>query len=80
MEFKIKFRKSGKLFWRTEKVEAYRLNNGRLSLYFKDGSIEEIANWSEYDCRLGTDWIAATKNAMEQEAAQPMSLANNKGN
>lgn len=36
-------------------------------LYFEDGSIERICEWSKYNFKLGLDWKLALKNKMEQE-------------
>lgn len=43
-------------------------------LYYENGSIERIANWNEYDLKLNTDWVLATKKQMENEISQDVKV------
>ena len=36
-------------------------------LYFEDGGIERIPEWSNYFLKLGSDWKLALKNRLEEE-------------
>lgn len=75
-KFKFKFKKSGALFWKTRIVTGSRMEKeiDRMVLFFEDGGIEEITNWSKYDARLGVDWVLAIKDQMEKEAGQAIKL------
>lgn len=72
MNFEIKYKKSNSWFWKKKKVIG--LNSikdlDRMVLFFPDGSIEEIAEWSKHDCRLGLDWVNFQKKQMEKESGQ----------
>ena len=76
MEFIFKWKKPGQWFWRKTKVIGYRLSSddGRMNLFFKDGGILEIPDWNIYMCRLGMDWVLATKRQMEKEAGRDIKL------
>lgn len=37
-------------------------------LYFEDGGIERIPEWSNYFLKLGSDWKLALKNRLEEES------------
>lgn len=43
-------------------------------LYFQDGSIERICEWSKYDFKLGVDWKLALKQQMEKEINQEVKV------
>ena len=43
-------------------------------IYFEDGGIEKIPEWSSYQLKLGTDWKLFIKNKMEQESGQQIQL------
>lgn len=60
-EFKFKWKKGW--FWNTRTVIGFGhdVATDKLTLYFKDGSIHEIAKWAEYDCFLGKDYHAFTQ-------------------
>lgn len=66
--FKMKIRKS--LFWKTYKVNGFHRDGDRMVLSFLDGSILEIAEWSKYDCKLGTDYFDVVKKEMEKKSGQ----------
>lgn len=55
---------------------AYKLRKplDAMLLYFEDGSVERIAQWSSYNMKLGTDWKIALKEKMEQETNQNVKL------
>lgn len=43
-------------------------------LYFEDGGIERIPEWSNYFLKLGVDWKLAIKSKMEQESGVEVKL------
>lgn len=43
-------------------------------LYFEDGSIERIPEWSNYYMKLGSDWALVIKNKMEKESGVNIKL------
>ena len=43
-------------------------------IYFEDGGIEKIPEWSKYNLRLGVDWKLFVKSKMEQESGQEIKL------
>lgn len=43
-------------------------------LYYEDGSLERIADWDNYDMKLGVDWKLAIKQQMEREINQDIKL------
>jgi hypothetical protein len=43
-------------------------------LYYENGSLERIANWNDYDMKLKTDWILATKKQIENEIGQDVKI------
>ena len=46
----------------------------RMIVYFEDGSLKAIHNWSRCELELGTDWVLFTKREMEKKAGQPIQL------
>lgn len=76
MMFKFSYKRS--LFWHTYKVTGFKPNAeaNRMLLYFEDGSILEIAQWSKCDCRLGADYFHLLHKKMESEAGMPIPLKN----
>lgn len=74
MSFKIKYKKSGAWFYKTETVEGISLQGNRMVLVYPDGGIKEIPDWDKHYCVLGTDWVATTKKSMEKDAGQPVVL------
>jgi hypothetical protein len=80
MKYKFKYKKN--FFWISKEVIGHALerkSNGefddnRMVLYFENGSIEVICNWSKCSLILGQDWVIAQKTAMEKEIGQPIKL------
>ena len=80
MKYNFKYKKN--FFWISKKVIGHglerkndgNLNEDRMVLYFEDGSIEVIANWSKYSLKLGIDWVLAQKTALEKETNQKIQL------
>ena len=60
------------LFWHSKKIvgHKYEETQDKMIMFFDDGSISEIAKWSNCECRLGVDWVNATKEAIRDEAGQ----------
>jgi hypothetical protein len=75
MQYKFKYRRS--LFWKSVIVigHGYNQPQDKMTLYYPDGSVQEIAFWSKCEVALGTDWVLAQKKNMEQKTGQPISLA-----
>ena len=70
----FKFKK--KWFWKSIKVIGHNLQPelNRMDLFLEDGGVYSIGEWSKYDLRLGTDWVAHTKKQMEAESGQDIKL------
>ncbi len=70
MRFEFHCRKF--LFWRSYLVIGFKYEKdlNRMILYFEDGSILELCEWSKYDCKLGQDYFDCIKKDMEQKAGQ----------
>lgn len=68
MSYVVKFKR--KWFWRSFTVVGHQwiTQADKLVLYFSDGSIREIPEWSKCEARLGVDWVLATKKQMETES------------
>jgi len=80
MTYDIKFKRSYWLFWRTLKLcgHNYDSKTDRMDLFLADNKgIYSIANWSAYNIRLGSDWMATQKEKMETEAGQSIPLKRN---
>lgn len=79
---KYKFNYKRKFFWRSVEVVGHSLersqdgtyNSNRMVLYYENGGIEVLPNWSQCSLRLGVDWVLAQKEAMEKEAGGPVKL------
>lgn len=73
--YKFKYKKF--FFYKSIKSigHKYLPDLNRMDVFHEDGSITSIANWSKYDLRLGTDWVAFTKSQMEKESGQKIDLA-----
>lgn len=52
----------------------YMQDQDKMVIYKEDGSLQEIAKWSLCAVTLGTDWVAAIKKTMEQEAGTVVPL------
>lgn len=57
-------------FWNKRTVVGHRWekDQNKIVLFYEDGSLEEIKNWSKCIAKLGPDWAAAQKKAMELQA------------
>ena len=62
---------------KTTKVIGHKYDKDmdRFMFFFEDGSIREVIQWSKCEVSLGQDWVLATKEHMEKQANQPISLA-----
>ena len=79
--FKFKFRRSRWWFKKTYKVVGYNPmpEVDRMALYFPNGSLYEIPDWSKCECWLGVDWVIWQKNRAEAQAGVDLKLANGVG-
>lgn len=68
--------KSG-FFWRSKTVIGHHFEKeqNKMVLYFPNGSLREIKNWSNCEAALGTDWVLAVKKSHESQIGQPITLA-----
>lgn len=72
MKYTFKYKKY--LLWRTIKnVKGHALDGDRMDIFLDDGIIS-ISGWSKYDMKLGSDFIIAQKESMENETGQPISM------
>jgi hypothetical protein len=46
----------------------------KMVFYFKDGSLKEVAKWTDCEIHLAKDWVLWTKEQMEREANQSIKL------
>lgn len=77
---KYKFTWKKRWVWRTELVTGHRYQKefDKMTLYYPNGALSEIPEWSKCYVRLGEDWVLAVKTQMEKEAGQKITLAENK--
>jgi hypothetical protein len=70
MYYKFSYRR--KWFWKSIEVigHKYEEKQDKMFLFMKDGGIQEIKNWSNCECKLGTDWYKITLNQMETSVGQ----------
>lgn len=52
----------------------YEQAMNKMVLFFQDGSIREIPNWSSREVVLGVDWVLAVKKQMEAQSGQSVPL------
>jgi hypothetical protein len=66
--FRYKFLLSPK--WKEAVVIGHNFHKeaNRMDLYLPNGGIISIPLWGFYEMRLGSDWVAASKKSMENEA------------
>ena len=76
MEYMIVYKYKASWFWKKQKVTGHSYNKevDKLILFKKDGSLEEVAEWSKHHVKLGTDFIAAQKKQMEKETGTDIKL------
>lgn len=72
MEYKFRFRRRFRLFFRSFTVIGHRYDDNldKMVLYIPDGGVREISRWKYCDAKLGTDWALAMKKDMEAKAGQ----------
>lgn len=77
MNTPYKFQYRRRFLWKSIIVigHQYLPDQGKMVVFFPNGSILEIANWHDCECRLGTDWVNATKRMQEAKAGREISLA-----
>jgi hypothetical protein len=77
MKYKLKYRRG--FFWKKATVvgHGYNKDMDRLTLYFENGGLSEIPEWSKCECYLGADWALAAKKKMEEKAGQSIVVNRN---
>lgn len=72
MTYFFEYKKSWWLFWKKRKIKGhgYVEKTGHMDLFFEDGTINSIAQWSKYDLKLGTDWVLTRLDEMKKQAGQ----------
>jgi hypothetical protein len=70
MYYEFTYRRN--FLWKTYNVIGHKFEEkqNKMCLYLKDGGIREIKKWNDCECKLGSDWFAATKKEMENRAGQ----------
>lgn len=65
-----------KFWWHKERVMGHRYekDQNKMIIYFEDGSLREIKNWSDCEVKLGLDWVAWVKKDMEKKSGQSVPL------
>lgn len=67
MRYVIQLKHKKQWFYRSiKKVKGHQLVGDRLDIFLDDGIIS-LCNWSEYDMKLGSDFILFQKAEMEKE-------------
>lgn len=76
-EYSITYKNLKSWFWKKQTVtgHSYQKEIDKLVLFKKDGSIEEIPEWSKHHVKLGVDFIAAQKKQMEKETGVDVKLS-----
>jgi len=76
MTYFFKWRKSGSIFYKKEKVRGHRFEEkqNKMILYLEKGEIKEIAKWTDHECFLGLDWILFTEENMKKESGQNVKI------
>jgi hypothetical protein len=76
MEYVIVYKYKASWFWKKQKVTGHSYNKevDKLVLFKKDGSLEEVAEWSKHHVKLGVDFVAAQKKQMEKETGTDIKL------
>jgi hypothetical protein len=71
----FQYKKSGSWFWKKATVVGhnYFSETDKMALYYSNG-IEEIANWSAYNCKLGSDFMLVQKKNLEKKAGTSVVL------
>jgi hypothetical protein len=54
---------------------SYSADQNKMVLYFKNGGLQEIADWKNHEVKLGVDWVLAMKKNMEAKTGQGIPLA-----
>ena len=74
--FKFKYKR--KWLWHSYMVTGFKPDHqtDRMAIFFPDGGILEIPQWSKCHCRLGSDFFAFQHKKMESEAGQSIPLKN----
>lgn len=75
MTYKVKFKQG--LFWRSFEVQGHRYESSmdKMILYFTNGSLREIPQWSKHEVVFDVDWMLAVKKQLENESGQSIPLA-----
>jgi hypothetical protein len=70
------FRWKRSWFWKKRLVSGHRWEEkqDKMILYYPNGSLEEISEWSKCSVRSGVDWVLAIKKQMEKESNQAINL------
>lgn len=73
-KFIFKWRRKNAWLWRTQECVGFQAvhDGDRMIVYIEGGGVLELPHWKECECRLGTDWVLATKEVAEREAGQKM--------
>jgi len=76
-EYVITYKYSRSWFWKKQTItgHSYQKDFDKLVLFKKDGSIEEIPEWSKHHVKLGADFILAQKKQMEKESGVDIKLS-----
>ena len=61
--------------WNTVKIIGHQWDKtqNKMLIYYPDGGIEEIARWTDCECKLGQEWVLFTKSKMSKEAGLSLS-------
>jgi len=70
MEYIYKYKKINSWIWKKEKVVGHKLivDLDKLELYYKDGSVQQIPEYSKLLVKLGQDWVVSVEKSMKKES------------
>ena len=66
----FRYRRKGSWFWKKKQVDGHKFEQrqNKMVLYFQNGGLMEIEDWKDHECKLGVDWVRATKESIKDEA------------
>jgi hypothetical protein len=81
--YSFKWRRVGEFkaslgLWSVEKPligHRFDKDQDKMVVYYRNGSVKEIAKWSQCEVFLDTDWVIFTKTQMEKEANTSVKLS-----
>jgi hypothetical protein len=66
-----------RFFWKSLKVMGHRYekDQNKMVLFFEDGSVRELKEWTSCEVFLRQDWVLARKKQMESDSGLNVPLS-----